>query len=66
MAIIFNLDEYVSAYLEASDEKKPDAKAMAVDIADTVCGQGIYDSNMSDAEFDLLAKEIEEALPYYL
>jgi len=69
MAITFNLDEYASAYLAASresGEKKPKVKDMALDIADNVCAQGIYPNDMSDAEFDLLAKEIEEALPYYL
>ena len=62
--INFNLDEYVSDYL-ACCEEKPSNHDLAMDIADTVCGQGIVNAE-TDAEFDLLVHEIEQQLPYYV
>lgn len=62
--ITFNLDEYVSDYLAACEEK-PSVHDLAMGIADTVCGQGIA-TPATEGEFDLLVHELETQIPYYL
>lgn len=64
MLIDFNVEEYVSAYLECIDpeESRPTVRQMAMDIADNAMSKGHCAGENVDRVADALIPQIE----YYL